>query len=574
MKNTISLCMIVKNEIKNLKTLLLQVLPVIEEIVVVDTGSTDGTLQLLQHMSAEYQNLKLHQFEWIDDFSAARNFSYSLATQEFVLYLDGDDQVNTDELRRFKEECLIREDVDCWLLNYVYSSTSDGIPQLVLTRERFIRRNKNPVWTGAIHESIPFYHLKHELSNILTIHHHRDKCGKTFDYDRNKRILAKEFSKNQNDARTAFYYGKELFDAVDPDGIPILEHYLTLPGKYVDDHVGALFRLAKHYLVKKDHRKSLDYAYEIYHIEHDRQRAEIYWIFGAVEQDLGNFKVAIEWFQRCLNCKPNPMRVIPEEYYTWHPCRRISECYRAIGDHISAIFWAKKYLNMLPNDIWANEYYKSMFVTLQPFNNATNQVIVECHSKQLRQDSHKLDTLDHLSPESVDGIVVETPVVEDVNRVLKPGGWVWVVNGHLHLDNMQFLDSLELGCCDVIRKYIKINESLPRLHFQSSPNIEYGPYRIRIHNLKLSAINMGYKISDKSSADYLIGFSSPLWKENDTQRTVIDICEKLPSYAINFDEVDMISVCSPMLKEHLKTITNKPVFVVHDHYEYMDGEWL
>ncbi len=570
--------MIVKNEIKNLGTLLSQVLPIIEEVIVVDTGSTDGTLELLQELVVKHSNLKLHHFDWIDDFSAARNYSFSLATKEWLYWVDGDDQIIPDELKQFKENNLVREDVDCWLLNYVYSSTPDGAPQLTLARERFIRRSRNPMWTGAIHESIPIYHMKHEFSAAMTIYHQRDKCGKTFDYNRNKRILGKEYEKNPNDARTAFYYGKELFDAVDPAGILVLEHYLTLPYKYICDHVGALFRLAKHYLVQKNHRKALDYAYEIYNLEHDRQRAEVYWIFGSVEQDLGNYQVAIDWYKRCLTCKPNALRVIPEEYYTWHPCKRISECYKLLNDFQNSLVWANKYLAYLPSDRTALSYCQNILIKLPPANpEIADKIIVEYHHlDQIRPDSHKLDTLIHLASEGVDGLIIGPNQIQDsdVVRVLKPGGWVWSLDSNYHHKDLQFLITTNLSCCNFVSKFVKIDNNLPALAFQTSPSLEFGPYRIRIHNLKLSAINKGHKITHREEANFLICFASPALRTNSDQKVIMDICEKLPSYAINFDEVDMISVCSPLLKEHLKTITNKPVFVVHDHYEYTDEEWL
>lgn len=63
-------------------------------MIIVDTGSTDGTLELIKKKQLQYPNLELHHFEWVKDFSKARNYSFSFATQEWILWLDGDDQVS------------------------------------------------------------------------------------------------------------------------------------------------------------------------------------------------------------------------------------------------------------------------------------------------------------------------------------------------------------------------------------------------------------------------------------------------------------------------------------------------
>ena len=72
---TISLCMIVKNEEKVLARCLDSLEGLMDEIIIVDTGSTDRTKEI----AAGYTD-KIYDFEWVDDFSAARNFSFSKAT--------------------------------------------------------------------------------------------------------------------------------------------------------------------------------------------------------------------------------------------------------------------------------------------------------------------------------------------------------------------------------------------------------------------------------------------------------------------------------------------------------------
>ncbi len=84
----LSVCLIVKNEERYIKDCIEKVLPFADEIVVVDTGSTDKTLEVLN----DY-NCKIYKFEWCDDFSKARNFSVEMASYDWVLILDADEHV-------------------------------------------------------------------------------------------------------------------------------------------------------------------------------------------------------------------------------------------------------------------------------------------------------------------------------------------------------------------------------------------------------------------------------------------------------------------------------------------------
>jgi tetratricopeptide (TPR) repeat protein len=85
-KARLSLCMIVRNEEERLGRCLECVQGLVDEIVVVDTGSTDGTVAVAERFGA-----KMGYFEWCDDFSAARNESIKLASGDWILWLDADD---------------------------------------------------------------------------------------------------------------------------------------------------------------------------------------------------------------------------------------------------------------------------------------------------------------------------------------------------------------------------------------------------------------------------------------------------------------------------------------------------
>jgi len=98
MKQTISLCMIVKDEEKNLKDFLIKIKNFVDEIIIVDTGSKDKTKDIAKKFTK-----KIYGFEWDNDFSKARNLSISKATKEWILVLDPDEKISENGLIKIKD---------------------------------------------------------------------------------------------------------------------------------------------------------------------------------------------------------------------------------------------------------------------------------------------------------------------------------------------------------------------------------------------------------------------------------------------------------------------------------------
>lgn len=89
---TISLCLIAKNEASTLAACLHSVEGLVNEMIVVDTGSTDSTIDIAKNSGA-----KVFQFDWRDDFSSARNFSLEKATSDWILVLDADEVISKED---------------------------------------------------------------------------------------------------------------------------------------------------------------------------------------------------------------------------------------------------------------------------------------------------------------------------------------------------------------------------------------------------------------------------------------------------------------------------------------------
>jgi GT2 family glycosyltransferase/tetratricopeptide (TPR) repeat protein len=96
-RGTLSLCMIVKNEEQHLARCLLSVKPVVDEVIIVDTGSTDRTKDI-----AKVYGARVFDFPWTNDFSAARNHSLSMATGDWILVLDADEVISPLDYARLQ----------------------------------------------------------------------------------------------------------------------------------------------------------------------------------------------------------------------------------------------------------------------------------------------------------------------------------------------------------------------------------------------------------------------------------------------------------------------------------------
>ena len=91
-QNTLGCYLIVKNEELYIRDCIENLLRVCDEIVIVDTGSTDKTKNIIQ----EYQEVKIYDFKWVYDFSAARNYALSLTKSDYVFSIDADEYLTDD----------------------------------------------------------------------------------------------------------------------------------------------------------------------------------------------------------------------------------------------------------------------------------------------------------------------------------------------------------------------------------------------------------------------------------------------------------------------------------------------
>ena len=199
----LSLCMIVKNEEERLSSCLASVQGAVDEIVILDTGSTDGTKEVARRFTD-----KVIDYAWEDDFAAARNASFAHASKPYILWLDADDVLDPQEAKKLaalKER--LDGSVDAVFLPYHYAFREDGTISLAFERERIVRRAAGFVFSGVVHEAIAVSgRILHE--DIPVRHTRTHSNGR-----RNLEIYETWLARGRRmSARDQYYYARELMD--------------------------------------------------------------------------------------------------------------------------------------------------------------------------------------------------------------------------------------------------------------------------------------------------------------------------------------------------------------------------
>lgn len=185
---TLSICLIIKNEQNCLRRCLSSIKAIANEIIIVDTGSTDDSLWIAFEFGAQ-----VFFYEWGNDFSAARNYSLDKASGEWILVLDGDEELDGKCLELIKER-IRTPDTEAYLLTVNQSLKNQ--PELLAISSlqlRLFRNNKNYRYRGVIQEQILDSIFDHnpsaviEIASNITILHHGYTEEDTASQDRLKR---------------------------------------------------------------------------------------------------------------------------------------------------------------------------------------------------------------------------------------------------------------------------------------------------------------------------------------------------------------------------------------------------
>lgn len=344
--NEISLCMIVKNEEEVLRECLSSVKEIVDEIIIVDTGSTDKTKEIAREFTD-----KVIDFEWIDDFSAARNFAFSHATKDFIFWMDADDillKEDQDKFKKLKEE--LNESVDTVSMLYHIAFDDYGNPQFSFRRNRLVKRSNNFKWKGAVHEYLEFGGRVIK-SDVAIRHRKKDKKNVNVQSDRNLKIYENRLRKGEEfTPRDTFYYANELRDHRQFEAaIQFYQKFIDMEQGWVEDKIRACINLAACYRELGDLENEIEAL--IKSIVYDVPRPEVSCRLGDLYKERKLYNKAIIWYQIAIQANVEEIQGFRQESYsTWYPYLQLCVCYWHTGQKELAVEYNNKAKKYRPND--------------------------------------------------------------------------------------------------------------------------------------------------------------------------------------------------------------------------------
>lgn len=343
---SISLCMIVKNEEETLKQCLKSICNMCDEIIIVDTGSTDETKKIARSFTN-----KIYDFKWIDDFSAARNFAFNLAEMDYILWLDADDVFLEEDQKKFKKlKDNLNPNIDSVSMNYILTFDEYENPSFYFRRNRLVKRSNNFKWIGPVHE---YLEVGGNIfsADIAVVHRKSDKKASNQSTDRNLKIYEKRLKAGETfSPRDLFYYANELKDhQAYKRALIYYEKFLTTKKGWIEDRIRACLSMAESYAILGKEDEKVEMLLKT--LTFDRPRPETCCRLGNHFQETKEFQTAIFWYHTALqnkNEKPDGFHY--EAYSTWYPHLSLCACYWQAGNVEESMKHHELVREMRPND--------------------------------------------------------------------------------------------------------------------------------------------------------------------------------------------------------------------------------
>ncbi|WP_040484593.1 glycosyltransferase family 2 protein [Lyngbya aestuarii] len=362
---SLSFCMIVRNEEQNLAQCLQSVKGVVDEMVVLDTGSTDRTTEIAKEWGAQ-----VYYFDWCDDFAVARNFALKYVTGEWILVLDADERLVSSIVPQIKQ-AITQE--DCLVINLVRQEIGASQSPYSLISRLFRNHPK-------IQFNRPYHALIDDSVNQLLKQEGRWKIGSLADVAilhegyqadaiarRNKQQIAKQamqsyLAEQPSDPYVASKLGALYVDMGEiAKGLQLLTKglkQLNLYSKYEEAEADDSLFYELHYHLGIAHRKKQNLA-EAKHYYEIAIKANIlpqlklgaYNNLGNLLKDTGHLLEAKAAYEMTLQIDPN----FVQGYYN------LGMTLRAMGDYAEAIAAYQKAIQLDPNYA---EAYQNLGVAL------------------------------------------------------------------------------------------------------------------------------------------------------------------------------------------------------------------
>lgn len=338
---TVSLCLIVKDEEAALPRCLDSVRDLVDECVVLDTGSSDRTVEVARRFDA-----RVFFDVWHDDFARARNAAFAQARSDYIFWLDADDILLPADRERFRAlRHALGGAAPGYTMVYDYARDPRGISVLRFRLPRVVRRAANFRWVGRVHEYLdgpgPL-----EPSDVIVTHMRQRPAG-----DRNLRIYRAMTSAGEPfTPRDRLYFANELMDhGLYDEAIPLYEASADDESMWLEDRLWAVNKLAEAHEAKGE-REAMRRAI-MRGFDWDAPRPEACCRLGYDALQHGQPRAAAAWYDMALRWAPGEtggFRI--EACHTWLPHLQLAVCLSALGQLRRACWHNEAAARWVPDD--------------------------------------------------------------------------------------------------------------------------------------------------------------------------------------------------------------------------------
>ena len=345
---TLSMVLIARDEADNINRCFESFWDAVDQVVLCDTGSTDGTIAAARAFAKkrrQTRKLIVGHFPWVDDFAAARNHADSLATGDWVTWADLDDTVHGLDQLNLNQ---IPASIAALTGLYEYARDPHGNVVSSLWRERVVRRGVGE-WRGVIHEVKIIEGAFQQLPTTIRWAHHRDHTGPR--PTRNVRMLQAWNEREPGNPRCLHYLGEELMGLQRyEEAAAAFREHLAIPGEHPDVRAQSVRKLCMCLgaLPQPSWEEMRDVCGRA--IVENPLWPDTQITLAEIANDQGNHQVALHWADQVIGIGvPQTSLVVNPTQYTLHPRMLRATALWGLGRHDEALAAGREVMAAAPN---------------------------------------------------------------------------------------------------------------------------------------------------------------------------------------------------------------------------------
>lgn len=345
---TVGLAIIARNEENQLPRLLASIDGAFDQVVLVDTGSTDRTVEIFTEWADMRPGLPhtLDRFTWTGDFAAARNHAEQLLTTDWHSWADADDELRgAENLRQLAASAT--PDLSGFVFDYAYGHDPHGNVNCRLKRERLVRAG-TASWAGRIHEAQiltgPATFVGPDIAEWI---HHPAAEGR--DPDRNLKILKRWLKDEPRNPRVLAYMGTETLARGDiKKAISYFKRYLAEEPGWDEERAQIHRKLSQALMMAGELEKAENSAYQALRVM--PEWPDSYLTLAEVSYHRQEWRNAGDWAKRVLELgTPDSLLIINPLDYIIQPRVILAGAMGALGHLEKAIVVAGEVLALVPD---------------------------------------------------------------------------------------------------------------------------------------------------------------------------------------------------------------------------------